>query len=866
MMRRVLLFGSGFIVAVIVGRFFVYADSGLSVFWPASGVLMWWALVAGSRREMAILAALVMVTITGGYVWIGFTLPGALLLGAANVVTPVVARVSARNYDRRAPMEILSGVGGTEQVPRDGASLARLDNFMDACRILEAGFLAVLANTVVGMSALLVEGLDPGLNDAVAWFFRNMAGSAVIAGCGLAISTYPRVRTWPAPRVLLEVIAGTLAVGGVVLWLNSQLSIGFALFLPLLWGAVRLPIPLAVGFAGITSLGAVSGVVALDGVAFGPDGQQASATAVLLFASLACGLSMMVSAALHERSVVLDDWSDAHAHVTRLFDDAPQGIAEITTDGRIILANASLAAKFGCAQDDLAGQAFESFSPRYAADFREHLESVLRASPDRVVSEWCLSEEDGDEVTLLLTSRMLPEKRTCGDTILIHVVDISERRQFESRLEYLANHDSLTGLANRRHFDQQLTDHMESFRRQGPDAALVILDLDHFKEVNDTFGHASGDLLLEGIGRRLRETVRSTDFVARIGGDEFAAIMPGADEEAAERVATDLITGIRQHAVELDGDFQGVTASAGVVTLSTATKMNADPLVLADMLMFDAKESSRDAVVMLDTDTGRQLRMGTRLEWKQRLEAALEQDRFVLHLQPVLDLAQNRIVAAEALIRLVSDDELILPGEFMAVAERSGLAPRIDAWVLRHGLPLLGRLRQSDPCFELYLNVSGQSMDSDEVRETFLRTVREHHIDARGIVMELTETSRVGDLAAAREFAAVIGRTGARFALDDFGSGFSTFRYLKNLEFDVVKIDGDYIVNLDTSKVDQAIVTSIVSGVHALGKLVAAELVGTDAVLERARQLEVDFAQGYGIGCPVPVEDFVRTYLGGAPQ
>ena len=393
----------------------------------------------------------------------------------------------------------------------------------------------------------------------------------------------------------------------------------------------------------------------------------------------------------------LDDVEAAHARTERLIADAPHGVAVLDMRGRILQVNSSLAGLTGRSIDALVGRSFDDLAPDNREEIGEHLHRAVTVPGSRVVGEWTIPGPGRDDVHVALTSRVISAQDGEEEVILVNVVDLSERRRYEQRLAHLADHDVLTGLPNRRRFDAALAEHLDLCARSGPRGALLLLDLDHFKEVNDTRGHDAGDELIVSTAAVLRGSLRDTDLVARLGGDEFAILLPTADRQGAERVADVVVERVRANSRTLEGVNRRVTASIGVVTFAGAHERAEDILALADMLMYDAKDAGRDRFTVLDDSTSVQPRSGARMEWKARIEAALENDDFELYLQPLLHLDTGRVTSAEALIRLVDRDVPVSPGAFIGVAERAGLAPAVDDWVVRHGVELLSRLRQGRP-------------------------------------------------------------------------------------------------------------------------------------------------------------------------
>ncbi|MEO5851980.1 MAG: EAL domain-containing protein [Nocardioides sp.] len=551
----------------------------------------------------------------------------------------------------------------------------------------------------------------------------------------------------------------------------------------------------------------------------------------------------------------------AKERAERLFADAPHGLAVLSVSGVVIQANEAMRSMVGEIVGGLEGRPLGLMSGPGDEKLDRYLAETLAGAGARVETSWTMCAPDGRDMHVLLSGRVLSGEGI-DDVVLVNVVDVSERHRYEQRLAHLADHDVLTGLANRRRFDEELHRHLERCKRYGSTGALLLLDLDHFKEVNDTLGHGAGDQLIISTAAIVKGGVRSTDVVARLGGDEFAILLTDADRATATKVAQSIVDRIREHTATLDGVRRRVTASLGVVTIQTATEQAADILALADMTMYDAKDAGRNGIVVLDETVHRQPRSGARLQWKGRLERALEEDSFALHLQPILDLHTGRVQSAEVLLRLQDTDEIVLPARFLYIAERAGLMPAVDTWVIEHSVALLASLRGvAPPDFQLEVNLSGLSIGNPTIEHAILGALRRHEVDPSALILEITETAAVADVEVARQFAERMTGAGCRFALDDFGAGFGSFYYLKHLLFDYVKIDGEFVANCHRSSVDRTILQSIVGIARDLGKQTVAEFVADRAVLEVVRNAGVDLAQGYFIGEPVPFDEFVSTFL-----
>ena len=350
-------------------------------------------------------------------------------------------------------------------------------------------------------------------------------------------------------------------------------------------------------------------------------------------------------------------------------------------------------------------------------------------------------------------------------------------------------------------------------------------------------------------------------MVARLGGDEFAVLITDGGQDAAVSVGEAIVDVVRGHAATLDGVRRRVTASVGAVTFQAASEHATDILALADMTMYDAKEAGRNQVAVLPEGDKRPPKVTARMLWQSRIEEALEHDRFELHLQPIMNLANDKVSSAEVLLRLRDHDELVPPSRFVYIAERTGLMPQVDAWVVEHSLAMLARLREVVPEFELEVNLSGHSIGHPDIERTIRESLARHDVDPSALILEITETAAVADVALARAFAERMTELGCAFALDDFGAGFGSFYYLKHLIFDYVKIDGEFVAQVHESPVDRTIMRSIVGIARDLGKRTVAEFVSEPEILRVCREEGVDFAQGFLIGRPAPYDEFVASFL-----
>jgi diguanylate cyclase (GGDEF)-like protein/PAS domain S-box-containing protein len=434
--------------------------------------------------------------------------------------------------------------------------------------------------------------------------------------------------------------------------------------------------------------------------------------------------------------------------------------------------------------------------------------------------------------------------------------DITERRRYESDLQHLADHDALTGLFNRRRFEEELDREVALASRYGEPGAALVLDLDNFKYVNDTMGHQAGDQVILNVAGALRKRLRDTDALARLGGDEFAVILPRTDAEAAHRVASQLLHGVRDHDAFAGGRTVRVTTSIGVATFGEEQVTGQEVLATADIAMYEAKNAGRDRVCALDNTTGGAARERARTSWIERIREALEQDRFVLQAQPILNLATDEISQHELLLRMVSETgEIVPPAAFLSTAERFGLVQSIDRWVVQRAIRLMDEQLLRGRRLRLEVNISGNSVDDRELLTLIQEELAAASIDPDDLILEITETAVISNMDEARRFAETLSRLGCRFALDDFGTGFGSYYYLKHLPLHYIKIDGDFIRNLAHSPTDQLMVRAMVQVAQGLGMKTVAEFVEDAETVEFLRAYGVDFAQGYHVGRPQPIEE-----------
>jgi len=472
--------------------------------------------------------------------------------------------------------------------------------------------------------------------------------------------------------------------------------------------------------------------------------------------------------------------------------------------------------------------------------------------------EVAFKAKDGPAVDALLNARAV---RTGDGTLLYHegiLTDISHIKRQEEQLLHLATHDPLTGLHNRREFNAILDRHLTRAKRYGGEGAVLWMDLDGFKEINDGLGHKVGDELLASLAHRMKSTIRESDVLARLGGDEFAILYPNVDSTRAQIAATRLLEAIRQHTANIQGQAIRTTASMGIV-LFPAHGMHATELLMqADMAMYRAKEQGRNRFCVYSPEQQALEAPEQRIDWLRLVREALETDGFVLYAQPILDLRTDEIVRYEILLRLLDrDGGIIPPGAFLDIAEQFGLSGDIDRWVLQKATDLLSNAAIREKGISFAINLSPRTMTDKEFLDVITRMPALDVIGPVRLVMEITETAAIYNIHVAKDFLRTLRGRGYEFALDDFGMGFSSFYQLKNLDVDYLKIDGSFIRNLSHDPVDKHLVLAMVHLARSLGKQTIAEFVEDGEILGMLREIGVDCAQGFHIGRPRPLDEIL---------
>jgi diguanylate cyclase (GGDEF)-like protein/PAS domain S-box-containing protein len=469
-----------------------------------------------------------------------------------------------------------------------------------------------------------------------------------------------------------------------------------------------------------------------------------------------------------------------------------------------------------------------------------------------------LSKQSDRQFSTELTASPIrgPEGQVAGCVVIFH--DVSELRGLAREMSYQASHDALTGLVNRVEFERRLETALDTARGEGLGHVVCYLDLDRFKIVNDTGGHIAGDNLLREIGALLKQRVRDSDTVARVGGDEFAMLLAGCPLDKARQIAEDVVRSVAEHRFAWQDRTFDVGVSVGLVEVGKDSGSAESVLSAADSACYVAKQQGRGRTHVYSTRDEITARERGEIQWLQRLQRALKENGFELYVQPIVAMGGRARSgpAAEVLLRMRDESgAAILPVHFLASAERYQLMSHIDRWVVQTALAAIAGGAPHLPVGRTCnINLSAQTLGDDDFLEFVVDVLDHTGVSPERICFEVRESAVVGQIDQAQRFINVLHGIGCRFALDNFGSGIGSFANLKNLSLDYVKIDGTYTRNLETDGVNREMIAAMVKLARTLDFQVVAEQVEDQGSFEALRDLGVDFVQGYAVEKPRPLQ------------
>jgi diguanylate cyclase (GGDEF)-like protein/PAS domain S-box-containing protein len=516
------------------------------------------------------------------------------------------------------------------------------------------------------------------------------------------------------------------------------------------------------------------------------------------------------------------------------------GVEGLETDGRTII-----------------GKVFDVFIPETE---QEHLKKLSRLRSgqhgDQVQIDGLLETESGKLHDVSWLHKLLPAKHQGDEPVILTLgLDISERKIAEARNIRMAYYDYLTGLGNRRKFQEEFNQKLASAERYGYQLALFYLDLDRFKEINDTSGHEAGDNFLKMVANALKEAIRSTDLLCRLGGDEFTLLMSHADMPGVENIANKINQVLNKLAFNCADKNYKASASIGVAIYPEHGKTVNELMAHADLAMYRAKELGRGQYHLFNPEYDYRSKLNQTVHWRKILEDAIAKDKFVLFYQPILTIKSNNVSHFECLVRLQQDDgKMLMPTDFVFRAEELGLIGKIDRIVLEKAVEKHIEFNRQGKNHKLSVNVSKRSFEDPAIFEYFAQLFKNPEVDQKRIIFEITDTTAISNYQTTNLLINKISGLGCVLALNDFGVEYPSLHYLKNAPVDYVKIDGSLIRQLDKNNDDKVFVKALIELAQAFGKKTVAEFVESEDILDILRGFGIDYVQGYHIGKPQAME------------
>ena len=503
------------------------------------------------------------------------------------------------------------------------------------------------------------------------------------------------------------------------------------------------------------------------------------------------------------------------------------------------------------------------YEGRDATQRTEINKSLRNAQASRSLFDFTLTQPDGTsyEVEHTITPIIDQDKNILGAVIILR--DVTEMRSMEKRLSYQASHDALTGLINRREFEIRLKQTIRNAQTEQISHSICFLDLDKFKVINDTSGHAAGDEFLKQISSTIQNNLRHTDILARLGGDEFGIILDSCSVSRAKKICTQIIDTIKETRFNWGKNAFETGASIGIVPITERTISASDVMSSVDAACYEAKDKGRNRIQVFEPDDADFVKHRTETSWIQKIKSAIFNNHFELYFQEIIAINPTYPTprTIEILIRLNDHDKIIVPDSFIPTAERYNMMPLIDEWVISKTFDFLAEYKNKlNQDIRVAINLSGQSLSEDSVLNLITSNLRKNNnLKKECICFEITETAAIANLSRAIEFIASIKQMGCKFSLDDFGSGLSSFSYLKNIPVDNLKIDGVFIRDVVDDPIDRVFVESI----HNIGKMMGikttAEYVENEEILNCVKAIGIDYAQGYHLARPLPLKTLLAS-------
>ena len=539
-------------------------------------------------------------------------------------------------------------------------------------------------------------------------------------------------------------------------------------------------------------------------------------------------------------------------------------VVTVDVDLNIVYLNPAGEKLLGHSNEEVCGEAFNKIFLIVDENTGEEIIDPLKDCVD--TGEFVTLPEHSsltrnDESTVSIEASIAPMKSEKDNLIGVVMViqDVSQTRSLNRQLSYQASHDLLTGLYNRRKFEEYLEEILIDTREENRHHTLFYLDLDEFKVVNDTCGHVAGDELLKQLPALFNETLRTGDIVARLGGDEFGIILQNCSVQQAGLIAEKIREKIKSFRFVWEDHTFEIGVSIGVVGIDADNAEMSFILSSADMACYAAKDAGRNCVHVYEPSDDVITERSGQMHWAARISKALEEHQFMIYQQPIVGLTGESGHHQEILVRMIDEDKnVVLPGSFMSAAERYGLMHEIDRWVIREVFQHMGRDDPADPVKGtnrvFFINLSGESINEQSLLNYILEEKDKYDVSLENVCFELSENTATSNLSKTAAFIKELKKHNCKFSLDGFGNGLGSFSYLKSMPVDYIKINGDFIKEISNDAIDRAMVESILKVARILGLATIAEHVENNETLVVLKEIGVDYVQGYYLGRPEAVD------------
>jgi len=560
---------------------------------------------------------------------------------------------------------------------------------------------------------------------------------------------------------------------------------------------------------------------------------------------------------LKERESAYKELYESHH---QLLDELQSVVMKIDNELRINFLNRTWESLMGFDIDESLGKPINEFIDQEDAEKNRYLNRklghALANSPTKFEMELCFVNKKKQKLWMQLrASSSAAFRETTALTVCLD--NITEHKQSQHQLEHLAMHDSLTDLYNRHYFELSLKRLAADAQLMSRQHGLIYLDLDYFKVINDMFGHQRGDEVLQEVAQMLQNHVGNADLLCRLGGDEFAILLNNVTQEEMREYATKVKDAISNCGFHLQEQRIHLSASIGLAEIDGMADTAEEYLKRADIALYVAKGRGRSLIHLFNPSDRESEQMRLNINWSQKIREAIDEERILLYFQPVFDVNKKEISYYESLVRYQEKNgDIVAPGVFIPALEKTGEMQLLDRKIIQQATKFLANYPQ---LHHVAVNLSAQAFKDDSLVPSIIGFLDKYGVDPERLTFELTESDSLFNLNVTQRAIAELHELGCSFSVDDFGSGFSSFSYLKQLPADYIKLDGSFIKNLHKDETDQALVRSIVQVIQALGKKAVAEYVENESILQILMEMGIDFVQGYHIGHPVPIESFENT-------